>query len=85
MGDIDTVDTGEFKAILERRYPNLDQGWLKTWLDELNDSIGWLKERFSGTGHMYIFWRGGTPQEPEWTVKSEKHKDRGRKSTLRKQ
>jgi hypothetical protein len=81
---MDDITTGEFKAILSRRYPNLDQSWIKSWLDDLNETIGWLKERFSGNGHMYIFWRGGVPQEPEWTVKSEKN-SKGRKSPLRKQ
>lgn len=63
------LTTGEFEAILKDRYPHLDHHWLKPWLDDLNETIGWLKQKFSGNARMCVPWSGGIPQPAEWTFK----------------
>lgn len=54
------IDTDKFLAI---RYKHLD----KSWLDKVNEMVGWLKQHLSGNGEMRVFWSGGVPQT-EWTL-----------------
>lgn len=62
MGKSGDQSTDEFLAI---RFPHLR----KTWLDEINDAIGWLKQNFKGNATMQIPWNGGIPGEVHWFVK----------------
>lgn len=55
-------DTDEFLAV---RFPHLS----KSWLDEINEMVGVLKQYFSGNAQMHVPWSGGLPQQTEWLVK----------------
>lgn len=67
MCDHRDQSTDEFLAI---RFPNLD----KTWLDEINEMVGWLKQKFKGNGELYVPWSGGIPQISTWSIKSSRKK-----------
>lgn len=62
-------DTGAFLKVLDGRYEHLDSTWLKTFLTELNESVGRLKQGFQGNAIMQILWRGGKPGKIDWLVK----------------
>jgi hypothetical protein len=57
--------TDEFLAI---KFPNLERGWLEM----VNDTVGFLKQRCSGNGKMQTLWNGGTDSGTEWTFKPPK-------------
>jgi hypothetical protein len=71
MGEGHKYDTDEFFAV---HYQHLDKSWLKSWLEDLNEMVGLLKQRFSGNAHMHLPWSGGIPQDTEWSVKQKKKK-----------
>lgn len=60
-------NTDEFLAV---RFPHLS----KSWLDEINDMVGWLKQKFSGNGELCVPWSGGIPQPGRWTINTKSAK-----------
>jgi len=62
----DMITTGEFKIVLEKRYPNLDHLWIISLLDDLNEAISWLKQKVSGNARMCVPWSGGKPGKVQW-------------------
>lgn len=69
MGKYDNMDTDKIVAV---RFQHLNT----TWLDEVNEMVGWLKQKFSGNGRMSVPWSHGSPLETEWTLKPDKKKKR---------
>lgn len=69
MCDDELGDTGAFLKALDNRYENLDSGWVKTFLKELNERVGWIKQNLSGNVILQVPWRGGKPGGTNWLVK----------------
>jgi hypothetical protein len=60
------MSTGEFRAVVERRYENLDAGWVLNLLNELNKSVKWIRQHLSGNARMCVPWSGGQPGRTVW-------------------
>ncbi len=67
------------EKLVALRWPHLK----KSWLDEVNEAVGWLKTRFSGNAKMLVPLSGGQMQRPEWLIQAKRDpstKKRERKS-----
>ena len=69
-------DTGAFLKVLDVRYENLNSGWVKTFLYELNEQVGRLKHNVRGSAILQVLWHGGNPGAVDWLVKLKEKKSR---------
>lgn len=59
------TSTDEFLAA---RFPHVE----RNWLEMVNDTLGFLKQKSSGNGEMQTMWNGGVDAGTKWTFKPPK-------------